>query len=202
MDERSGKDRGGGRTSDLGSGGRKSQPTPQDVENARLRSEVADRFRREYLDALALAERAFGPGWEPTGRHYLVTHDEEERSRRDGDRTQPAAEVFTAEKDGVRRHFTLRDGEPIECDGYQEGFGAMLLEPDPVRGFEQGGVFVHVHKHGLHWAGYEPDYRPQTAEQLAAARARRQAKAVEREAQDSPLFADLIRAEGYVPRRR
>jgi hypothetical protein len=179
-----------------------ADPTEQDVRNAEMRQAVADRFRREYLAARELAERAFGPGWKPCGRHFLVTHDEEDRARRDGDRAQPAAEVFTAEKDGVRRHFTLRDGIPMECGGYEQGFGSLLLELDPVRGFERGGVFHHVHKHSLYWAGYEPDYRPQSAERLAAARERRQAKAVEKEAQDSPLFAEVIRAEGYVPRRR
>lgn len=178
-----------------------ADPTEQDVRNAELRQVVADRFRAEYLAARDLAERAFGSGWEPTGRHFLVTHDEEDRARAAGERVRPAAEVFTAEKDGVQRHFTLRHGVPVECGGYQEGFGDLLFEPDPVRGFERDGVVHRLHKHSLYWAGYEPDYRPQSAEQLAVARERRQQKAVEKEVLDSPLFADLIRAEGYVPRR-
>jgi hypothetical protein len=177
-----------------------AEPTGQDVRNAELRQAVADQFRAEYLPARELAELAFEPGWEPTGRHFLVTHDEENPARATGERMRPAAELLTAEKDGVRRHFALRDGTPVECAGYEEGFGEKLLEPDPTRGFERDGVFHPVHQHSLYWAGYEPDYRPQSAEQLAAARERRQQRAVEKEAQDCPLFADLIRAEGSMPR--
>lgn len=175
--------------------------TEQDIRNAELRQAVADRFRAEYLAARSDSSRAFGSGWEPTGRHFLVTHDEEDRAQAAGDRMRPAAEVFTAEKDGVRRHFTLAGGHPVESGSYQDGFGDLLFEPDPVRGFERDGVFHHRHKHSLYWAGYEPNYRPQSAEQLAAARERREKAAVEREAAAAPLFAALIRAEGYVPRR-
>lgn len=175
-----------------------TEPTRQDIYNAAARQAITDHFRAEYLAAFALAERAFGPGWLPQGRHFLVTHDEEDRARKEGGRAQPAAEVFTAERDGVRRHFTLKDGPPLECGAYQEGFGRLLFKSDPVRGFEKQGVFHHVHKHSLHWAGYEPDYRPQSAERLAAARGRRRQKALEKEAAGAPLFAEMILAEGYV----
>jgi hypothetical protein len=43
-------------------------------------------------------------------------------------------------------------------------------------------------------------YEPRTAEQLAAARVKREERAVEREAEKNPLFADQIRAEGHVPK--
>lgn len=178
-----------------------AEPTEQDVRNAELRQAIADRFPSEFIVARELAEKAFGGGWVPVGRHFLVTHDEEERARKEGSRMQPAAEVFTAERDGVKRHFTLKDGVLVECGSYQEGFGDLLFEPDPVRGFEKGGVFVQVHKHSLYWSGYEPWYRPRTAEQLVAARGRRQQKALDQEC-DGNLFADAIRAEGYLPRRR
>jgi hypothetical protein len=171
-------------------------PTPQDVANAELRASIAARFRAEYAEALALAESAFGPGWEPCGRHYLVDRDEEERARAAGDRARPAATVYTARKDGVKRYFTVADGKPVECPGYQEGFGAMLTEPDPKRGFEKDGRWHAVHRYSLYWAGYEPGYQPLTAEQLAAARERRELRAVEKEAEAHPLFADVIRAEG------
>lgn len=178
-----------------------AEPTDQDIANAELRQAIADKFLSEYLAALELAERAFGAGWLPQGRHFLVTHDEEERAPKEGGRAQPAAEVFTAENDGVMRHFTMKDGVPVECVSYQEGFGDMLLEPDPVRGFERDGVFVHIHKHSLSWAGYEPGYKPQSAEALAAARERREKQALDKECEGN-LFADLIRAEGPVPRKR
>jgi hypothetical protein len=178
-----------------------AEPTEQDVANAEMRQAIADKFRSEYIAARELAELAFGPGWLPQGRHSLVSHDEEERARQEGGRAKPAAEVFTAEKDGVRRHFTMRDGVPVECASYQEGFGEMLFESDPVRGFERDGVFAHVHKHSLYWAGYEPGYRPQSADSLAVAREKRQQKALEKEAEGT-LFAEQIRAEGYVPKRR
>jgi hypothetical protein len=111
-----------------------------------------------------------------------------------------AATVYSAEKDGVKRHFTVRGGKPVECTGYQDGFGPMLTEPDPRREFEANGTRHAVHRYSLYWAGYEADYRPRTAGQLAVTRARREQKAVEREAEGS-LFADLIRQEGYVPRK-
>jgi hypothetical protein len=60
---------------------------------------------------------------------------------------------------------------------------------------------VHPHKHAVYWAGYDPDCRPKSAEALAAARAKRQEKAVGKEAAGS-LFSDLIREEGYVPKGR
>ncbi|MBY0459087.1 MAG: hypothetical protein K2V38_17260 [Gemmataceae bacterium] len=62
--------------------------------------------------------------------------------------------------------------------------------------------------HELYWSGYEADYRPRTAEQLAGAREKRAAKAEEAERQvweeslKDNLFADLIRAEGFEPRRK
>lgn len=113
---------------------------------------------------------------------------------------RPAATVYTAEKDGVKRHFRIKDRRPVECAGYQDGLGTLLTEPDPKRGFEVNGTWHPVHRYSLYWAGYEAGYRPRTAAQLAAARARREEKAVEREAEGS-LFADLIREEGYAPKR-
>jgi hypothetical protein len=82
------------------------------------------------------------------------------------------------------------------------GFGDMLTEPHPSMTIEVLGKTVAPHRYSLHWSGFEPDYVPKTAEQLAAARKKREDKAVEKEAAESPLFADLIRAEGYVPPKR
>lgn len=179
-----------------------TEPTEQDLANAALRRTIADRFKAQFERARELVESVLGPGWEPTGRHYLVTHDEEERARRVGGTMTPAAGVFTAEKDGERRQVLVIGTDKCECSSYQEGFGAMLTEPDLARTIEVRGQMVHPHKHSLYWAGYETGYAPRTAEQLAAARVKREEKAVEKEAAENPLFADQIRAEGYVPRGR
>lgn len=183
-------------------------PTEQDRRNAALRADIAARFRAESEQALALAEAALGPGWEPVCRHDLVSHAEAERCRRTGERHVPAATVYTAAKGGEKRHFMLRGGVPAVVTGYEEGFGAMLTEPDPERTVEVRGERVHPHRYGLYWAGYERGYRPASAEELAARRERREAKAeaaerAEWEASlDGNLFADLIRAEGFEPTRK
>jgi hypothetical protein len=52
------------------------------VENARKRREIADSQAQEYAECLHWAMEAFGPGWEPSCRHFLVEKDEEERARR------------------------------------------------------------------------------------------------------------------------
>lgn len=153
-----------------------SEPTHQDVENARHRQAIAEHFRRQYEEALALAESVFGPGWEPTGRHDLIPYGEADRCRMTGERPSPAASVYTAQKDGQKRHFTVTDGQAREVSGYEEGFGPMLTEPDPERTIEVKGATVRPHRYGLFWSGYEPDYRPQSAEALAAARERREEK--------------------------
>ena len=51
-----------------------SQPTDRDRENARIRQEIADRQAQEYEQVQAWAEAAFGPGWRPSHRHFLVDH--------------------------------------------------------------------------------------------------------------------------------
>jgi hypothetical protein len=76
----------------------------------------------------------------------------------------------------------------------------MLTEPDTDRTIVVKGQRVHPQKYGLYRGGFEKNYRPQTADQLATARARREAKAVKREI-DGSLFGDLIQEEGYVPKR-
>ncbi|WP_143393238.1 hypothetical protein [Fimbriiglobus ruber] len=146
-------------------------------------------------------ESVLGPGFVPVGRHYLVDHDEEERARKSGGRMASAATVITAEKDGVRRHVAVIGDETRECASYEEGFGVMLTEPDPTRGFTHKGQWCRVNRYSLYWAGYEPGYTPRTAEQLATAREKREAKAVEREAEGN-LFADAVREEGFIPKRR
>ena len=181
-----------------------SEPTAQDVENARIRQEIAERFQREYDQCAAWAEQLFGPRYEPNHRHFLLEKEDEDRCRRTGERPTPAATVFTVRhaETSERRHFIIREGQPVEVAGYEEGFGPMLLEPHPTQGFtDQTGRFHHYHKFSLCWGGYER-YVPKSAEQLAAMRDRRQEKAVEKEAIANPLFAEQILAEGYQPPQR
>ena len=86
----------------------------------------------------------------------------------------PAAVVISAVKNRFRKHVAIIGDRTFECAGYEEGFGEMLLEPDPVREFtDKAGVFHHVHKHSLYWAGYEPDYKPRSPESLAKSREKR-----------------------------
>jgi hypothetical protein len=167
-------------------------PTSQDIDNARARREIADRQAQEYGEVLAWAMGAFGPGWLPSHRHYLV-EKEEDRVRYGGGRAVPAAVVYTARHGvGRSRHFTVDEGKSSECASYQEGFGSMLLEPHPTRGFQHKGVWCRTHKYSLCWAGYEL-YHPRSAEQLAALRQSRGAKKAERDekrfAEDHPLLA-------------
>lgn len=127
-----------------------TQPTRQDLDNARLRREIAERFRAEYTLAAALAASAFGPGWAPVGTHALVDHDEADAARRENRRARPAAVVYTAEKDGTRRHFVTEGGQAREVASYEAGFGPMLTEPHPTRTFVVKGVTRHVHRYGLY----------------------------------------------------
>ncbi len=112
----------------------------------------------------------------------LVSKDEEERHRRTGEPATPAATVYTVrhERTGQRRHFTVGpDGTVTECASYEQGFGPMLLEPDPERTIEVGGKRVHPHRYSLYWAGYDV-YRPRSAEALASLRASRERAKQER----------------------
>lgn len=177
-----------------------SEPTEQDHRNATLRASIAARFRKEFEDALALSEIALGPGWEPISTHSLVELQEADAARQENRRMTPAVVVYTATKDGMKRHFMVRDGHSVEVASVEEGFGPMLTEADLDRTIEVKGQRVALHRYGLYWSGFEKDYRPQSAEQLAMARSRREARSVEKEA-DGSLFADLIRQEGYEPRQ-
>lgn len=179
-----------------------AEPTEQDIKNAALRQEIAEQFRERFEEARSLVESVLGEGWTPTGRHYLVDHDEEERARSVGGPGTPAATVITAEKKGIQRHVLVIGDQFRECASYQDGFGAMLTEPDPVRGFrDKDGAFHHVHKYRLYWGGYETSYTPRTAMQLAEARTKREEKAEAKEQQEieklaeGSLFPDWIREQ-------
>jgi hypothetical protein len=122
---------------------------------------------------MALADRIMGPGWYPSGRHYLCEKEEEDRARREGGPIRAAATVYTV-SNGVRnRHFVLQDDQPVEVADYKEGFGEMLLEPDLMRTIEVKGEQVHPHRYSLCWAPIEI-YEPGDAEHLARLRVSRE----------------------------
>lgn len=170
------------------------QPTERDRENAILRRQIAARQAEEYDQVKGWAEAAFGPGWQPSHRHYLVEIDEEERVHYTGERPQAAATVYTVKNNaGEQRHFAVSaDGKAIECDSCQSGFGPMLWEPHPTRGFTHQGSFCRYHRYSLNWVPYEK-YQPKSAEELAALRASRERKKAEREEKkwvtEHPLLA-------------
>src|SRR5947209_8261614 len=106
--------------------------------------------------ALTLAEQVLGPGWEPTGYHYLVEKDAEDEARRTNTKPVPSATVISAAKDGEKRHFRVET--MTECDTPESGFGDMLLEPHPTKGFEHRGLWCRIHRYSLCWGWYEPGY--------------------------------------------
>jgi hypothetical protein len=169
------------------------EPTAHDRQNAAIRDAIAQKQAEEYGDCLRLATRAFGPGWLPSHRHMLISKEEEEKHRRTGEPAIPAATVYTVKNAaGDKRHFAVEDGKVREVANYEEGFGAMLLEPHPTAGFtDQKGVFHNTHRYSLCWAGYEL-YHPKSAEQLAALRQSRERKKAAREEaafrEANPLF--------------
>jgi hypothetical protein len=180
--------------------------TDRDRANARLRRQIAERQARAYAQVLALAEAAFGPGWLPSARHYLVDHDEEDRARRTGDRPQAAATVYTVKNAaGDQRHFTVDSGQVVEHANYQDGFGSMLLEPHPTRGFTHRGQWCPTHRYSLCWAPYEL-YEPKSAEGLAELRASRERKKAERAdkrwAEAYPLLAQAEKAQQTPPEEK
>jgi len=148
----------------------------------------------------AWAEQCFGPGYEPSHRHFLVDKEDEAACRRSGKRSTPIATVYSVRNEAAeQRHFILRNGQPVAVESMEAGFGPMLDERHPTMRIKIGGQSVAPHRYSLNWAGYEI-YRPKTAEALAAARVRREEKKVEREAERMPLFAEQIREEGRMPR--
>lgn len=174
------------------------EPTERDRENARIRQAIADVQERQWQECYLLALGAFGPGWLPSGRHFLVAKDEEDACRKSGAKPKPAATVYTVKKDGQKRHFTVEDGTVVEHDNYEAAFGAMLLEPHPTQTMEVRGEIVHPHRYSLCFAAYER-YHPRSAKELAALRASRGQKRDERdakrEAREFPLFVEATRGD-------
>src|SRR5271163_3698839 len=90
------------------------QPTERDLANAAAREAIAARQEAEYRQVMAWADRIMGPGWYPVARHFLLEKEEEERCRHSGERPKAAATVYTVTNGASKRHFTLRDGQPVE----------------------------------------------------------------------------------------
>jgi hypothetical protein len=173
----------------------REQPTAHDLEIARIRDAIARRQQEEYDRCLAWAEKAFGPGWLPRGRHFLLEKDDEDRSRATGEKARPAAVVYTVRNDaGESRHFSVSAEQITEHTRFEDGFGSMLLEPHPTRGFQHQGKWCAIHRYSLCFAPYEL-YRPKSAQELAALRASRERLRAERERKrwedEHPLFAGL-----------
>ena len=174
---------------------RNPTPTAKDLANAAAREVIARRQAEEYERILLWAIAAFGPGWIPSGRHFLLDRDEEERSRKEGTPAVAAATVYTVknEASGIKSHFTVSaDEQVVEVESHESGFGPMLLEPHPTRTIEVGGKLVHPHRYSLCWAPIET-YHPKSAEELAALRASRergkQERADKKWAEENPLLA-------------
>jgi len=169
-------------------------PTEQDHENARIRQEIAERQLEAYAKVLKWALGAFGPGWLPSHRHFLLDRDEEARVRYTAELPKSAATVYTAKNSAGRaRHFTVDpEGRVTEHPSFEAGFGDMLLEPHATRGFEHKGQWCRIHRYSLCFAPFDL-YDPKTAEQLAALRESRERKRAEREdakwAEENPLLA-------------
>jgi hypothetical protein len=126
---------------------------------SRIERDLA-RFREqpagEYAQVLAWAQLAFGPGWRPSHRHYLVEADEEERVRRAGKEPRITATLYTV-KNAAReqRHFTVEDGRIVEHAGYREAFGPLLLEPHPTRGFRRDGKWCPIGRYNVCSSPYQ-----------------------------------------------
>jgi hypothetical protein len=172
------------------------EPTQLDIENARARHAIADAQRAQFEECLAWSVQAFGDeSYQPSGRHFLLDKDDEERCRRTGERPRPFATVYTVRKGDEKRHFTVtNDGQVVEHTSMEAGFGDLLLAPHPTRFFEHNGKKVAGHRFSLCWAGYDL-YEPKSAEQLAEMRARREQRREEKAdkefAEGYPLFARM-----------
>jgi hypothetical protein len=176
-------------------------PTQQDIQNATNRAAIAQKQNEEWGRVYAWAFGAFGPGYEPVGRHYLVDKVEEEAARKE-DRPVVAAMTAYCVNNGTgrRRYFTMDEGQVTEHLGYQEAFGPALTEPHPTLRFMHRGKELPAHHYSLCWGSIER-YEPMTAEQLSILRASRERQKAEREEaafqRDNPLlaWAERVRAE-------
>ncbi len=171
-----------------------ARPTPQDISNARTRRQIADRQAEEYAEAERLAQAALGPGWFPWMKLSLV----DSGYHRIGD-TEPAAvayKVYSGEQRlsaNARYVRRMPDGQVISAPSYEPLFGEMLKEPHPTRTLQIGNYTAPCPRYSLCWSALKR-YEPRSAEQLADARVKREQRAIDKAAEEFPLFADQIRS--------
>jgi hypothetical protein len=167
-------------------------PTAQDIENASRRRQIAARQAEAYAEAERLALEALGPGWTPWMKLSLLDSDYHGSGN-----AEPAATVYKVYQGEARLTENsvylrqLPDGQILHADRYEPLFGDLLHEPHPTRTLEVRGQQVPCPRYSLCWSALEL-YAPRSAEQLAAARLQREQRAIEKQAQDHPLFADQI----------
>jgi hypothetical protein len=177
------------------------EPTAQDLHNAAIRAEIAARQNAAYQEAEQLATQVLGPEYLPWMKLTLIDSDH----RRTGD-TTPIATAFKVYRGEARltgNSVFLRrmpDGDVRHADNYEELFGELLTEKHPTRTVEVQGRQVPAGKYELCWAALER-YEPRSPAALAAARVKREERAVERLAVANPLFQEQIRAEQARPER-
>src|SRR5262249_53504356 len=158
-----------------------TSPTPQDIANARRRREIAARQVREYDAAERLALEALGPGWTPWMKLSLIDSDHHYTGT-----TEPAATAYKVYRGAERlpetsvQHSRMPDGEVRSAVSYEPIIGDLLHEPHPTPTLEVRGKQVPCPRYSLCWSALER-YEPRSAEQLAAARVKRQQRAIERE---------------------
>jgi hypothetical protein len=169
-------------------------PTPQDIENARRRQQIAARQAEEYAEAERLALAALGPGWIPWMKLSLIDSDH----HRTGN-TEPAAtayKLYRGESRLSQNSIYLRrlpDGRILHSPSYEPLFGDLLHEPHPTRTLDIRGKQAPCPRYHVCWSALEL-YEPRSAEQLAAARVKREQRALDKEAAAHPLFAEQIRS--------
>jgi hypothetical protein len=175
-------------------------PTPQDERNAAIRAEIAPRQNAQFDEALA--DAVLGPGWQPWMKLSLIDSDH----RRTGD-TTPVATVYKIYRGEQRLTensvYVCRfpDGTVRHADNYEELFGELLTEKHPTKTVEVKSQQVPVGRWELCWSALER-YAPRSASSLAAARVKREEKAVNKLADENPLFQDEIRAGEMQPDKR
>lgn len=180
------------------------QPTEQDLKNAAFRQAIAEQEAERFGRARRLVWGALGTEWDPVCRRVLIDKAEDALARTAGRQPEPAATVITARHKGsgdIRYLRIIWDQVAGVHESYESAFGEMLREPHPTLRIEVRGQQVAPPRYNLCWAGYEVSH-PRTAEQLAAQRERREAKAIEKAAAEIPLFAEQVRSGEIVRAKR
>ena len=182
-----------------------ASPTPQDIENARRRREIAARQAEEYEAAEQLALEALGPGWTPWMKLSLLDSDYHRTGR-----TEPVAtayKVYRGDERLTENSVYLRrmpDGQVRHADSYEPLFGDLLHEAHPTGTLEVRGQQVPYPRFSLCWSVLER-YEPRSAEQLAAAREKRRQRAIEKDAVKylgAVLLAEFLRSPAATDQAR